>query len=140
MNEFTAACHCGTVTARFQTSLAPENWTVRACRCGFCSVHAAMTVADPAGSLSFNVTTDEALQRYRFAACTADFLLCRCCGVYVGAVADIAGGRFGVLNTRALRPQLELPVAVPMNYDGESAQQKRARRAARWTPLLAESL
>jgi hypothetical protein len=140
VTEFSAACHCGAVTARFQTSLAPEAWTVRACQCGFCRLHAAMTAADPAGSLSFTVTTDEALQRYRFAACTADFLLCRRCGVYVGAAADIGGARFGLLNTRTLRPLPELPMALAMNYDGESAQQRRARRAARWTPLLAESL
>jgi hypothetical protein len=44
-----------------------------------------------------------ALDRYRFGSKTADFLLCRDCGVYLGAVMQSARGGFGIINARVLR-------------------------------------
>ena len=74
--------------------------------------------------------------RYRFGGRTADFLLCRHCGVYVGAQM-IAGDRaFGIINVHALRePPPGRPPAVAMSYDGESASERQQRRMQRWTPV-----
>jgi hypothetical protein len=92
--------------------------------------------SDPCGSLSFLVNDDALLQRYRFGSRSADFLVCRACGVYVGAMIAAAIGRFGIVNLRALRPPLEgLPEPVAMRYDGESPEARSARRARNWTPL-----
>jgi hypothetical protein len=77
------------------------------------------------------------LKRYRFGQRTADFLLCRNCGVYVGAVIDTAHGRFGIININALKEcPAELPAAVAADYEGESADQRIVRREQRWTPVL----
>jgi hypothetical protein len=49
-------------------------------------------------------------------------------------------GRFGVLNVLALRPLLtSLPAAEPMDYGAETAEVRRLRREARWTPVPAKS-
>jgi hypothetical protein len=139
--EYFARCHCGALTARYSTALAPSRWTVRACQCSFCRVHAGLTVSDPAGQLLFAVSDPARLQHYRFASGATEFLLCRECGVYMGAriVAKSAG--FGVLNVRALEVvPADLPTAIPMDYSAETPGSKRARRATRWTPLAAGSL
>ncbi len=140
-NEYFAQCHCGALTARYCTILPTSRWSVRACQCGFCRAHAGRTVSDPIGSLEFLAVRPEQLQRYRFGSGVTDFLVCRACGVYLGASAADHGRRFGVLNVRALRPiPMDLPEAVPMDYSAESVFEKQQRREARWTPLTASSL
>jgi len=84
----------------------------------------------------FLVNRPESLERYRFGFKTADFLLCRVCGVYVGAQVEIAQGRFGIINCRTLTPLPDgLAPAVPADYGSESGAERVARRGKRWTPL-----
>src|ERR1700757_4082953 len=100
--SFRGSCHCGAVTFSFETTLPRSQWSVRACQCGFCRAHGARTTSDPAGRLTFHVGAAEALQRYQFGLKTADFLICRRCGVYVGAQIETAQGAFGIVNTLAM--------------------------------------
>jgi hypothetical protein len=139
--EYSARCHCGVITAQYSTKKPPVEWPIRACQCSFCRAHGALSTSDPAGSLQFWCSRPELLQRYRFATGTAEFLLCRECGVYLGAQISSDGERFGILNTLTLHPApagLRSPEA--MNYGGETAESRRARRIARWTPLVRDSI
>ena len=114
-----------------------EPWSgLRACGCGFCRAHGALTTSDPRGRLSFQVEELEALQRYRFGLRTADFLLCRNCGVYLGAQIDTAAGAFGIVNVLALQPTpADLPQPASADYGAEDVPERIARRTRRWTPL-----
>ena len=94
---FEGACHCGAIKAWFETSKAPGEIQVRACQCSFCRRRGGKTVSDPDGRLRFEAAEGK-LHRYRFGTGTADFLICRGCGGYVGVVQDIDGELFGVLN------------------------------------------
>jgi len=77
-----------------------------------------------------------ALQRYRFALMTADFLICKQCGVYLGAVVDTQDGRFGIINTHALRSAPpDIADVGAISYDGEDAAGRISRREERWTPV-----
>ena len=132
----TGGCHCGALGFTFRTDRPVAQWSVRACQCRFCRFHDAATTSDPAGRLAFRVLEADALGRYRFGLKTADFLLCRHCGVYLGAQVRTAQGAFGIINTRALTPVPRgLPAAVPADYAAESAGERLARRKMRWTPL-----
>jgi len=136
LRSFAGDCHCGALGFSFATALPVSAWRVRACQCGFCRAHAARTTSDPSGRLVFQVNHGEALQRYRFGLRTADFLLCRRCGVYLGAQLATARGAFAIINTRALRPlPAGLPGATAADYGAESAGDRIARREQRWTPL-----
>lgn len=133
---FTAHCHCGALGFTFHTALPVAQWSVRACGCRFCRAHGARTTSDPAGRLSFDVQEASLLRRYRFGMKTADFLLCRRCGVYLGAQIAIDGRAYGIVNTAALLPRpVELPAAVAVDYGAESPEARVRRRAQRWTPL-----
>ncbi|MEQ8281563.1 MAG: hypothetical protein RIC04_04475 [Parvibaculum sp.] len=57
-------CHCGNISFEFDSRLAPPELPVRACRCGFCRVHGALSTSDPDGGLSINVSSPE-LRRAR---------------------------------------------------------------------------
>jgi hypothetical protein len=136
MPTYDGQCHCGALAFRYHTALPVERWQVRACQCSFCRRHAALTTSDPAGLLEFRIAAPDAVQRYRFGLRTADFLLCRHCGVYIGAQIDTGRGSFGIINTRALAPGgAAPPPATPVSYQAEDAKQRLLRRAERWTPL-----
>jgi hypothetical protein len=133
---YRGACHCEAIGFAYETALAPEAWTVRACGCRFCRAHAAATTSDPAGSLELFMRDPAQLSRYRFELATADFWVCRTCGVYLAAITG--DPQFGIVNTHALLERgLPLPPPQTRAYDGETAEQRIARRHQRWTPARA---
>jgi hypothetical protein len=133
---YVGACHCGAIGFNYLTALPPTAWEIRACQCGFCRAHAALSTSDPAGRVEFIEREPDSMKRYRFATRTADFLVCATCGVYVGAVMKTPRGWFGIINVRALRPAPPgLAQTTAMIYDAESATERLARREARWMPV-----
>ena len=76
------------------------------------------------------------LQRYRFGLRTADFLVCRRCGVYIAAMVTAPAERFATININALNERLVLREAKAISYEGESAAERQRRREQRWTPVI----
>jgi hypothetical protein len=129
-------CHCGAIGFAYRTAQPGERWSIRACQCTFCRLHDALSTSDPQGGLTFEIREPELLQRYRFGGRTADFLICRRCGVYIGAQMAAGGRVFGIINVHALRaPPSGLPTPVAMSYEGEGASERLDRRLQRWTPM-----
>jgi len=95
----------------------------------------AHTVADPQGRLHVAARDPAKLSRYRFGLRTTDFLVCRDCGVYLGAVYREDGGAWGLVNTPALleRDSFAQP-PPPTVHDAETEPARRARRRTTWTP------
>ena len=133
--SFEGRCHCGAIGFSFRTATTPDQWPVRACQCRFCRSHGAHTTSDPDGSVAFQIADPGKLNRYRFGSRSADFLICRECGVYVAAVMTSRRGQFATVNVDVIRDLAALPTASPVSYDGESAEEKIARREQRWTPV-----
>jgi hypothetical protein len=110
---------------------------LRSCTCSFCRAHATRTVSDPDGLLEVWAEDWSQVAQYRFGSRTADYLVCRSCGVYVGAVCETASGTRAVLNTNCLddRAAFAQDPARP-NHDGEATEARMARRAANWMPTV----
>lgn len=125
-------CHCGNLSFEFETAL--QKLQPRACACRFCRVHGVSSVTDPKGKARLFVKNRAKLHRYRFAEQTADFLICRECGCYIGAVIEHAGQTRATLNLRMT--SLKDTAAKPVSYTGESAATRRARRLKLWTPAV----
>lgn len=136
MNEHAGGCHCGNIRLRFSTKLDPSQIEVRACQCSFCIKHGSRAVADPDGRLTVSVGDEARLHRYRFGLRTAEYLICRGCGVYVAAVTTDDGDPRAIIIVNALDDRLQFsrePVAV--DYDAECRESRIARRQARWMPV-----
>ena len=135
MSSYSGKCHCGSIGYRYSTELPPPQWSVRACQCTFCRAHDALSTSDPEGHIEFNGNNAGTLQRYRFGLRTADFLLCRECGVYIGAVIKTDNGMWGIINTHTLTNiPGDIADVAPIDYDGENTGSRVSRREDRWTP------
>ena len=132
--QFTGACHCGAIRGTLAASKPSAELQVRACQCGFCTRHGAMTVSDPAGHATFEIER-AGLVRYQFGTRSGTSLLCARCGMYAGAILEDGGRVWSVLNVRGLAvPEFKERMAEPVVYEGETPEARIARRKARWTP------
>src|SRR5262249_40165081 len=128
-------CHCEVLCYIYRTALAPSEWSVRGCRCGFCRAHGVLSTSDPDGSLEIQ-ERGAGLVRYRFAQRTTDFLLCARCGVYIGAAIATDNGQFGIINLRTLyEPPGEFTPTRVIDYSAESGVDRVMRRERTWTPI-----
>jgi hypothetical protein len=131
-------CHCGNLEFRLETALAPSALPIRLCACTFCRRHGARTTSDPDGRLHLRVRASGDLVRYRFGLRTADFLLCAVCGVYVAAVMREGDRAWAIVNLNAAEdPERFTQPPAAFDYSQETPAERRTRRRARWTPLVA---
>jgi hypothetical protein len=136
MNHFKGHCHCGNLEITLETNLPLSSLPLRRCTCSFCSRHGARSTSDPDGRIHFSARDPNALWRYRFGLHTTDFLICRTCGVYIGALTVEGDAAFAIVNANVLDQSDELvQPATPMRYDGEDEAARRDRRRARWSPV-----
>jgi hypothetical protein len=135
--EHRGGCHCGNLRLALRLSQPPEEVRLRACCCSFCRAHNTRTTSDPQGSVEIEAADWSLVEAYRFGSGTAEFLLCRRCGVYVGAVCDTPAGLRATINTNSLddRARITLP-ATAVDHDGEDLEDRLARRARNWTPAV----
>lgn len=126
-------CHCGALRYTLQWPDMPATLPARACDCSFCQRHGAAWTSHPQGQLHIGVAHPDALTRYRFATATADFLLCRHCGVVVACTSLIDDRLYAVVNVRALVGRAPDSLAVSaLSLGEESPGERLQRRRKRW--------
>ena len=131
----TGGCHCANISVRLQLSRPPAEMPLRACACSFCRAHATRTLSDRDGLAEISADDWSLVERYRFGSRTADYLLCRRCGVYIGAVCETGSGLRAVVNTNCLDDRALFTQAPQApDYDGETTGARLDRRAANWMP------
>jgi hypothetical protein len=130
-------CHCGNLRLTLRLSRPPEEVRLRACSCSFCRAHATRTTSDPLGAVDIWAEDWGLVEAYRFDSGTADYLICRRCGVYIGAVCSTDAGSWAVINTNSLGDRALFSGAVALvDHEGEATKDRMARRAANWTPAI----
>lgn len=102
MPDTGGGCYCGNIRLTVSLSRDPAAYNPRACDCDFCRKHGAAYVSDPQGELRIQIAEAGQVNRFRQGSNTAEMLLCRQCGVLVGALYQEAGRLFGTLNANAL--------------------------------------
>jgi hypothetical protein len=134
--SYPGACHCRNLELTFDSDKTPLELGLRADTCSFCAKHNALYTSDPTGELRIVSRDARLVERYRFGTKTADFLLCKSCGVFVAAYlpeASVAVVNVNVLEARGAFLVNEVQVVA---FEGESPAQRVARRTARWTPVI----
>jgi hypothetical protein len=130
-------CHCGNLRLSLHLPQAPEETRLRACGCSFCRAHNTRTASDSDGSVEIWAQDWALVEPYRFGSGTAEFLICRRCGVYIGAVSETGAGTRAVINTTCLDDRAAFTSQPnPIDHDGEMTEDRLARRATVWTPTI----
>jgi hypothetical protein len=132
-------CHCGNIRVVLHLSTPPAETPLRACACSFCRAHQTRTVADRDGRFELGADDWALVEPYRFDSCTADYMLCRRCGVYVAALCETSSGLRAVVNVNCLDDRAAFTQAPSTpDYAGEPTEARLARRAQNWMPAAVE--
>jgi hypothetical protein len=126
-------CHCGTIRYRFELPDIGGTIPVRACSCSFCLKHGGVYTSHPKGRLDVEVTDASRVEPYQFGTKTAEFHICRTCGVVPMVTSDIAGTTYAVVNVNTfenIAPE-ELS-SSPSDFDGETTDNRLTRRQRNW--------
>ena len=130
-------CHCQNISVKLRLSQPPAQLPLRSCSCAFCRSHGTRTLSDRNGQVEITANDWTQVERYQFGSRTADYMLCRRCGVYVGAVCETSTGLRAVLNVNCLDDRAaftQIPTAP--DYDGEATDARLDRRATNWMPVV----
>ncbi|MFV2073989.1 MAG: GFA family protein [Thermoanaerobaculales bacterium] len=133
MRVIKGACHCGSIRYEFTWPLAGSEIPVRACSCDFCTKHRGTYTSHPDAALDAVIADEALVSRYTFATGTADFYVCRRCGVVPFATSRIDDRLFAVVNVNTF--DATDPVCFTSevaDFDGESAESRLARRKRTW--------
>jgi len=106
---------------------------VRACGCSFCRKHGGVYTSHPGGKLAARIERASQAERYRFGTETADFHICRACGVVPFVTSEIDGTLYAVVNVNSFEGDDELD-SSPTDFDGETVATRLARRRRNWIP------
>jgi hypothetical protein len=135
--EYSGGCHCGNIEVHLRLSKPPEERRLRACSCAFCRSHATRTVADVDGLAELRAKDWSLVEPYRFGSRTADYMVCRRCGVYVAAICETTAGTRAVVNVNCLDHRAAFTATpVVSDYDGETTDTRLTRRAVNWMPAV----
>ncbi len=133
----TGGCHCDNIAYRLHWPKSgpgiPLGIPVRACGCAFCRKHGGAYTSHPDARLEVRFADASRVERYRFGTKTAEFLVCRKCGVVPVVTSMIEGTLHAVVSVRSFDDvdPTEFEIAET-DFDGETTEDRLARRQRNW--------
>lgn len=129
------SCHCGAITYQLETDFQLKDLPIRIriCTCDFCTKSGNRYISDAKAHLA--VYWDEAkVNRYHFGTKTADFIICKQCGIMPFVLSEIEGHYYAVVNFNTITEQNQSDQKdIPrLNYDGELIKDRLDRRIKNW--------
>ena len=107
------------------------------CTCSFCRSHNTRMISDPAGLLAISADNWLLVELYRFGMRTADFLICRRCGVFIAAISDLETAPRAVVNVNCLDDRARFTGSATIHeFQNETLESRTSRRTANWMPAM----
>jgi hypothetical protein len=126
-------CHCRAITFELTLEPDPDKIIARACSCSFCLKHGGIWTASPTATLHIRVARPDQISHYQFGTRTADFHVCRICGVVPIVTSRIGGRDYAVVNVNTFEGvPASMILHSPISFDGEAEGDRLARRAEHW--------
>lgn len=129
------SCHCRNIRFTLDWPVSGPTIPVRACGCDHCKKHRGVWTSHPDGRFRLLIADESQTTQYRFGTKTADFHVCKTCGVIPIVTCLIEGSRYAVVNVNTFDnlAKSEL-VEATTDFEGETAESRLARRRRNWTP------
>lgn len=135
--DHSGGCHCGNIHVLLQLSKPPEENSVRTCTCSFCRSHAPRMISDPTGALEVSADDWSLVELYRFGTRTADFIICRRCGVFIAVISNLKTAPRAVVNVNCLDDRARFTAPATLHeFQGETLEARTSRRAVNWMPAV----
>ncbi|MCW8890881.1 MAG: aldehyde-activating protein, partial [Sedimenticola sp.] len=85
-----------------------SSYNPRACDCDFCTSHGAAYISDSKGKLSLAIKNEKEVSRFKQGSGLVDFLICRNCGVVVGACYQEGEYFYAAINANSIKGNVDL--------------------------------
>jgi hypothetical protein len=131
MHSLAGRCHCGNIRVELQLPRESGTYAPRACDCDFCRKHGAAYVSDPRAVLTVWIRDEHDAGWYAQGSGQAEMLLCRQCGVLVGALHRGQERLYGVVNAKVFDDGTKLGAEQPVSPQTLSAH----ARVQRWQEI-----
>jgi hypothetical protein len=131
--QIRGACHCGNLAFELDWPEPATRIPARACGCTFCRKHGASWTSNPEARLRVIVQDPAQVERYNFGTRTADFHVCKRCGVPAVVTSRIDGHDYAVVNINTFEGvDPAMFDRSTSDFDGEATEDRLARRKSRW--------
>lgn len=131
--RFHGKCHCGNISFTYDMPNGTDKLPVRICDCSFCRKHGGLYTSQPDAMLTVALEDKDQITRYRFGTKTADYYVCGQCGANPFVTCAIDDSLFAIVNINCLEDlNAEQLVPAPVDFEGESIQNRIARRKQNW--------
>ena len=135
MRRIDGGCHCGNIRFAFHLPKTDGPIPARVCTCSFCVKHGGAYTSHPEGRIDLSIRDGADLQIYTFGSNTADFHLCRRCGVFPVVISEIDGIAYAVVNINCFEGiDSDAFNRSPISFDGEPTVDRLERRKRNWIP------
>ncbi len=126
-------CHCGNLSFSLRWEPDPVTIAARVCGCAFCTKHGGVWTSHPDGVLKIMVREAKLLSKYEFGSKTAEFQLCKRCGVVPVVTSRIGERVYAVVSVNAFEG-VERSLIRPStaDFDGEAQGDRLSRRQRNW--------
>ncbi len=131
-HRYSGGCHCGNIQLEFQSTRSLSEFRPRTCDCSFCSKHGAAYVSDPKGKLIITIQDRRELNSYRQGSASAEFLICKKCGVLAAVVYSEDERLYATLNGKVIATREVFGQEVPVSPWELAIDEKRARWKQVW--------
>jgi hypothetical protein len=126
-------CHCGNIAFSLTWEPDPAQIPARACGCSFCTKHGGVWTSNPKGALDVTIQDPSLVSRYAFGTRTADFHICRRCGIVPVVTSTIDGRLYAVVSVNALEGiDQKMLNRAAADFEGEATADRLARRKRNW--------
>lgn len=127
------SCHCGNIRYEFYSTVPRQELSVRACQCSFCKKRNAQYTSDPNGKLKIHLQEEQLINKYRFSTKTADFWICKNCGLLPVVTTQIGDTMYAVVNlTTTDNIDISQSAAKPADSSSEDRASREKRRKKTW--------
>ena len=108
---------------------------VRACGCTFCQKHGGIWTSHPDSELRAEVLDESKLSKYKLGTETADYYVCSVCGAVPLVTSSIGNNLYAVVNANTFEGiDSSQIVRSSTDFEGESTEDRLARRKRNWIP------
>ena len=132
--QLRGSCYCGNIRFVFVTDKSDDELPKRECQCGFCVLHGRIATSDRDGELRIAIEAPKNVSKFRFGHQTADFYVCRECGMIPVVTSEIDGATRGIADVRMSEGfAWSRSETSRHDFEGEEGDDRLDRRKGYWT-------